>query len=148
MPCVVAWTICPVSCMRTTLLFFWMPKSIHEMERKENADLNKMHSWLWSNKLSLNASKSSYMIFTNRIIPNDIIKIDNTALNSYASPKFLGIYIENKLNFVQYLNNISCKITKSLRVMWKLSVFLPKYVLKKFIFSLWSLGSYSIFENF
>ena len=72
------------------------------MERKENADLVKMHSWLGSNKLSLNVSKSSYIIFTNKIISNfSIIKINNAALNSCSSSKYLGIYIDKKLNFCQ-----------------------------------------------
>ena len=52
---------------------FLEAESVREMELKVNADLVKMHSWLCSNKLSLNASKSSYMLFTNKIIPNDII---------------------------------------------------------------------------
>ena len=73
---------------------FLEAESVHEMERKVTADLVKMHSWLCSNKLSLNALKSSCMIFTDKIIPNDIIiKIDNAALNSCSSLKFLRIYI-------------------------------------------------------
>ena len=118
---------------------FLEAESVREMELKVNAALVKMHSWLCSNKLSLNASKSSYMIFTNKIIPNEIIiKIDDNALTSCYSSKFLGIYIENIWNFVQHLNYIFDKITKSLGVMRKLSAFLPNPVLKKYIFPLFT----------
>ena len=81
---------------------FLEAESVLEIERKGNADLVKMHSWLCKNELSLNVSKSSYMISTNKIIINlIIIKIDNTSLNSCSSSKFLGTYIDNKFNFCQ-----------------------------------------------
>ena len=40
--------------------------SIQDIESKLNGELNNLHCWLLANKLTLNASKSEYMIIGSR----------------------------------------------------------------------------------
>ena len=58
-----------------------------------NKELNKISEWLKLNKLSLNASKSKYMIFSkrNRVINNIDLEIDGTTIQQLNDFNFLGL---------------------------------------------------------
>ena len=58
-------------------------KSFVELENNVNIELNKVYTWLASNKLTLNISKSKFMIVTKkRTIPNIRICLNNNPLQS------------------------------------------------------------------
>ena len=63
-------------------------KSFVELENNVNIELNKVYTWLASNKLTLNISKSKFMIVTKkRTIPNIRICLNNNPLQSCDSYK-------------------------------------------------------------
>lgn len=78
--------------------------------------------WLRNNKLLLNASKSSYMIMTNRkkyagndnIMP---IKIDGTSVECVPETKFLGIVLDNRLTFKSHINTVASKLSKGIGIL-------------------------------
>ena len=84
-----------------------------------NAELGKISTWLEVNKLSLNAKKSQFMLFRRSTRKFDIpqIKIDNTPLKNIDSFNFLGITLQKDLKWETHINNISCKIAKTLGIM-------------------------------
>ena len=64
-----------------------------------NSQLAKVFEWLLANKLSLNVSKSNFLI----ISPKNVIKtinlsINNEKLKQQNYTKYLGIIIDEKLN--------------------------------------------------
>ena len=64
-----------------------------ELESMLNRELAKLCKWFAVNKLSLNLSKTSYMLFRNR--PPDVdfnVFIEHERINSVRVTKFLGIY--------------------------------------------------------
>ena len=70
-----------------------------ELEFMLNRELSKLCKWFAQNKLSLNLSKTSYMLFRNR--PPDVdfnVFIENERVNRVHVTKFLGIFIDDKLN--------------------------------------------------
>ena len=59
--------------------------------------LNKIYSWIYSNKLALNIRKTKYIAFANKsiFIPNILkVNIDSLTLERTFSMKYLGIVIE------------------------------------------------------
>ena len=66
-----------------------------------NAELDKVFKWLCVNKLSLNVSKTKYMIFENKLnpnpIPTEVLKINGENIKLCTEFDFLGITIDNKL---------------------------------------------------
>ena len=63
-----------------------------------NRELAKLSKWFAVNKLSLNLSKTTYMLFRNR--PPDVdlnVFIENERINRVHVTKFLGICIDDKL---------------------------------------------------
>lgn len=83
-----------------------------ELENIVNTDLKLYTDWLLHNKLKINVSKTKYMFFKqkNKIaeIPN--IKLDNKQIEHVTHIKYLGLYIDNKLNWSEHIDYISCKI--------------------------------------
>ena len=64
-----------------------------------NTELVKLNTWFIINKLSLNVSKTNYILFGNRKVHSDLdIKIYNNKITRVSETKFLGVWIDEKLN--------------------------------------------------
>ena len=85
------------------------------MERNVNTELDKVSTWLASNKLTLNIKKSKFMIFSNK--KKDVheltVKINNKPLEKCSSYKYLGIIIDEKLNWGKHIEYICKKVSKA-----------------------------------
>ena len=104
-----------------------------------NDKLNIIYSWLAANKLSLNLSKTKYTLFHFQqkkidILPN--IQIDKTKISNVRSYKFLGIVIDENLNWDCHKTYLSNKLSKTVGLLSKLKHFFPKYILLKMYNSL------------
>ena len=99
---------------------------------KLNEELANMDQWVCANKLSLNAGKTSFTIFStvnNSIIPD--ITIRNSKIGLVHSQKFLGLILDNKLNFKDHIDKISNKVKSINGIIWKLSHYVPQPILRK-----------------
>ena len=96
-----------------------------------NNELTKVDDWMICNKLSLNVSKTKFMIFAkpNKVIPNISLKIRNDVLEQVNVFNFLGITIDSKMSWKQQVNKISAKISKTAGILSRLKHFLPKQIL-------------------
>ena len=80
-----------------------------------NNELKCLNWWLKSNKISINADKTKYILFSyNKNLNFPVIKIDNNKRNKISVAKFLGIHLDKKLNFVNNITEISTKVAKSI----------------------------------
>ena len=70
-----------------------------------NNDLINLTDWFRANKLSLNTSKTNYMLFSNNnnISENQQIKMDADIIERKHCCKFLGIIIDDKLNWSDHI---------------------------------------------
>ena len=102
-----------------------------------NRELKSLDKWVCANKLSLNTSKTAYTIITNQRqsdIPGVIIR--NTEILACQKQKFLGIILDNKLNFKEHIDKISNKVKSANGILWKLSQYVPSQVLTKIYYTL------------
>ena len=76
--------------------------------------------WFAVNKLSLIVSKTSYMLFGNLNAHFDIA-INGISINRVRVAKFLGILIDQKLNWKDHIANVNSKLTKSTTILYKCS---------------------------
>ena len=106
--------------------------------RSVNEELVKVSQWLNTNRLSLNADKTNYMIFTHKTVDPTIspIIINNSYISLVSNFKFLGITIDSRLNFNQHCNILSRKLSCAVGVIRRVSYYIPKEVLKILYFSL------------
>lgn len=69
-------------------------KSIQQTIDKMNNELSQIVHWLNSNKLSLNVTKTHYMIFrskTQKIDTHSQLKINGIVIDFVSSTKFIGV---------------------------------------------------------
>ena len=101
------------------------------LDENINFELLKLTDWLKVNKLSLNANKTKLMIFhmPQRKLNPPIIKIDEIELEPISNFNFLGIIINENINWSKHINKISYSISKTIGIIRKLKNVLPSSVL-------------------
>ena len=80
---------------------FFCHKSLVWLEKISNTELAHVETWLNTNKLSLNISKSNFVLFhPPQKKVNDPIKlyVNNTLLEEKNHVKYLGLTMDNNLN--------------------------------------------------
>ena len=113
--------------------------SLNQLFTITNNELTKLSVWFKANKLSLNISKTNYMLFSNRkYIKSDAIdlKIDESIINRVSECKFLGTIIDENLTWKPHINLITNKISKNVGIMFKVGQFLSKVTIKTLYCSL------------
>ena len=78
------------------------------MESQLNDDLCSVSTWLKVNKLSLNIDKTQFMIFSRKKYKNYNVdlKIEGQSIDQVHHTKFLGIIINDNLNWKNHVNYI------------------------------------------
>jgi hypothetical protein len=96
-------------------------KSLDELLNKFKINFNIITDWVFHNKLIINYQKTNIMILTNKHIslPNQII-INNNSIEIVNTFKLLGVEIDNKLRFKNYVANLTLKLNRKLYSIKKL----------------------------
>ena len=87
-----------------------------------NKELIFIHKWLHSNCLTLNTKKSLYVVLErNRAITNTNNKvcINNVELDKSSNTKYLGIYIDENLNWSEHINYVIRKTSKLVPILYQ-----------------------------
>ena len=114
-------------------------KTLKDIEKTINEELNKLFIWLNVNRLSLNIDKTKCIIFHpyNKPMKDHItIKINNKVIDQKEYIKYLGVLMDSTLSWKFHISNISKKILRSIGIMYKLRPFLPLKVMKDVYYSL------------
>jgi len=95
---------------------------------------------LWvTNKLSLNVYKTTYMIFKHNqhiIVESFVLRIGGNTMERVQCTKFLGLYIDDKLQWINHTKHCKAKISSSLYAIRSAKhVLFPEH-LRKLYFSL------------
>ena len=91
------------------------------------------------NRLSLNIDKTNFIIFHpyNKPLKQHVtIKINKKAINEKESIKYLGVLVDSSLSWKYQISNLTKKISRAIRIMYKLRSFLPLNVMKSIYYSL------------
>ena len=94
-----------------------------------NTELLKIESWLVANRLTLNVSKTHYMIILHyhrsriKTVDHDLI-LNGNVVKRVTSTKFLGIIVDDQLKWKQHIDYIKNKISKSIEIIIKLEIML------------------------
>ena len=100
-------------------------KNIENLIFLINAELKKIVIWLNANKLSFNVKKTHFIIFSfsnKRIVNTNDIVIDNQPVSRVSHTKFLGVIIDEKLNWSEHVNNLKIKLAKGSGIIRKCKI--------------------------
>ena len=101
-----------------------------QLQENMNAELLKLKQWFQTNKLSLNITKTNYMLVGNKKIENPCIQIDHQVLTRVEKTKFLGVTIDDQMTWKQHIQIVQSKISRILGMMYKTKAFLNSTSLK------------------
>ena len=117
---------------------YYSCKNTNNLESVINCELAKISDWLSANRLSLNVAKSKLLYYTNknRSSLKDIeIKINGEVLNEVDSAKYLGVYMDNKLNWNVHTNNIKLRLSKGISMLAKIRHYVPESARRSLYFT-------------
>jgi hypothetical protein len=109
---------------------FYSGNNIKNMCDVVSKELMHLNQWFIVNKLSLNVSKTNFMIFSNRNVAGDYrIKIDGSNIERVFVTKFLGVHIDAKLSWKNHIDSIKTKISKNVSIMYRVKYLLDSKAL-------------------
>ena len=112
----------------TNLLLF--DNSLKSLRKKINIDLKLLCHWLNANKISLNTKKTEYILFRHKqksVNFNLNVKLNGKKLYPSSYLKYLGIFLDENLNWKKHVSILSSKLRRANGALGKLRHFVfPK----------------------
>ena len=88
-------------------------KCANTLEVNVNLELTKVSNWMRLNKLSVNFSKTEYMLITKKKnIKHFQVKICDNVIQCKDHIKYLGVYIDDKLSWKYHIQQLCSKVAK------------------------------------
>ena len=114
-------------------------KSKRTLKAKTEKELKNVKSWVASNKLSLNFDKTHCMLYSNKSKPQQhdfVLDIDGKKLFPETSTKYLGIILDENLNWAEHLQYVTKKLSIAGGIMYRLQHYLTPKLLKQVYYSI------------
>ena len=98
-----------------------------------NSELVKLAGWFSANRVSLNVSKTNFIIFYSskkKYNPNLInISLNGHQITHIKHTKFVGVYIDERLNWEEHVKQLPTKLSKIICVLLRLKLHLTTKLL-------------------
>ena len=114
-------------------------KNLDTLIAKLNKQLEKVTIWLQLNKLSLNLTKTNFMLFKSSSKKLDyelIINIKDHCINQLQHTKFLGTIIDEQLIWAEHINYVANKISRFTGILCKARHYVTRSLLKSIYYAL------------
>jgi len=116
-----------------------------------NNELQKVDEWMRYNKLSLNYSKTTYMLLNSNLSQscNISVKINDNKIKHTTCTKYLGVYIDQHLSWTDHIRNLEIKLSRSVAMLYRIRYYLSNNALRSVYCSLtyshlqYAIGVYS-----
>ena len=108
-------------------------KDLNYLSDMLNLEMDKLSNSFKANKLSLNLEKTKFMVFKprqKRSIFNSQISIDKQNVVEVKETNFLGVILDENLNWKSEISHVASKVAKSIGIVSRCSFFLPKSSLR------------------
>ena len=80
-------------------------------------DLSNVNEWFKANKLTLNVDKSVHMVFGKKNNIETKIRLGNTQLPRVEVVKFLGMWVDEDLNWNEHISKLKMRIRRNLNLL-------------------------------
>ena len=111
-----------------------------QLQIEISSELQNLHQWCCLNKLSINPSKTNIIIIppeqTNAAILHLLLTSNGSAINIVNSAKYLGVVIDNELNFKQHIKMMEGKVARYVGILSKLKHFFPPNIMLQLYYAL------------
>ena len=116
--------------------------NIKELFNLMNIELEKFNEWFKSNKLSINADKTKFILFhksrqsMNLSLKLPDLKINNVLIEQKEYLKFLGVIIDQNLSWKQHISVLEPKLSRAIGILYKSRPYLNEAIRKQLYFGL------------
>ena len=103
--------------------------SVDKINKTLNEVLKELSFWLNANKIVLNATKTKVILFKNKTKTNLSklnLKICSKKLHPIESARYLGVIVDENLNWKNHVNDISHKLIRGNAILYKIRNFIKK----------------------
>lgn len=117
---------------------FYPQYSIHSVVRNIESDLECLIKYFNGNRLSMNLTKTKYMIFRSlrKLIPHHPDPcINNVHVEKVSSFKYLGLHLDSFLSWDTHIKQVSKKVSTLCGLMKRVRSFVHKEALLKFYYA-------------
>ena len=107
---------------------FYSHKDQNYLVEAINSEIHKLNEWFKCNKLSLNAKKSSFMVFQPRQKSETLdlsTSLTSTRINRVREVVSLGVVLDEHVTWKPHISHIANKVSKATGILYKSS---PHYV--------------------
>ena len=112
---------------------FYAAKTSDELQRVMNEELKHVLRYCKINKLSVNFKKTNFMLLAPRNY-KPLVKINNIEYKPYI--KYLGVYIDDKLNWEYQIKHINDKLSKNTGIISGLRHYMNLKMIRQLYFNL------------
>ena len=117
-------------------------KYFKTLRKSLNTDLALLYEWLCANRLSLNASKTEFIVFRPLCHKANherlILKLHHSKLFESSKIKYLGLILDNKLSWKWHIAELSKTLSSAVGMLYKIRNFCPLPVLRSLYFSIFN----------
>ena len=99
---------------------FCAGESLDELLDLASSEMTGLKRWFDKNKLSLNLSKTKFMIFSKRKIYDEVnVYVNGMPIERVHENKFLGVIIDENINWKSHIKYIQTKVSRNISVLSK-----------------------------
>ena len=93
------------------------------LRKHMNDDLHSLFNWLCANRLSLNVSKTEFIIFRppkGKLLNRVTLSLNGTKIFESTKIKYLGVILDNKLTWEHHIFELRKKLNRAIGMLYKL----------------------------
>ena len=99
-------------------------KNLDTLETKVNDQIQHVDYWLRKNKLSLNYSKTNFLLINKhpqkKVDENFVIRLNDKLLERSSTVKYLGLLIDDTLNWFSHIQHLSHQLVRLSGIFYRL----------------------------
>ena len=119
-------------------------KEIERMVSVINEELESLYDWLLANKLSVNLSKTKFVLFgtknklfnISKNFPHIPLKLSGQYIERETHTKFLGVIIDEEISWNRQIEYVTHKISKNIGILYKVRHYLSLDILLNLYYNL------------
>ena len=118
---------------------FFSHKNPAQLIQILNDEIKKLSEWFKSNKLSLNLTKTKFIVFKLRqkVCHHSFqVSIDSNYIEQVKETVFLGVILDEEFSWKSHISHIAGKISKAIGIIFKASFYLHQKSLLTLYYSI------------
>ena len=111
---------------------FIADKDLNRAKSATENTLNRLSRWFIANQLTLNVDKTCFSVFSNKDSESlKSLQLNGKSVERVTAAKYLGVFVDEKLNWNQHIDHICKKLTKLTFLFRSLSCYIDQDMAKQ-----------------